>query len=296
MRTLKQYKFKYFEGLFFISPWIIGFLWFQLYPFIMSLYYSFTDYGLLRAPRFVGFTNYVRLLTNDRDFWLSLRVTGLYAFMLVPMKLCMALLVAVILNMKRKGVDFFRTVYYLPSIMGGSVAISVLWKLMFMRDGVINKLIGLSVDWIGSPKYALFTVSMLSVWQFGSSMVIFLAALQQIPSSLYEAAKVDGARAPTSFFRITLPMITPVLFFNLIMQTINALQEFTSAFVITAGGPLKSTFVLGIKLYQEAFTYYKMGYASALSWIMFIIIVVLTSLIFRSSSGWVYYEDGGDSV
>jgi len=212
------------------------------------------------------------------------------------MKLCMALLVAVILNMKRRGVDFFRTVYYLPSIMGGSVAISVLWKLMFMRDGVINKLIGLSVDWIGSPKYALFTVSMLSVWQFGSSMVIFLAALQQIPSSLYEAAKVDGARAPTSFFRITLPMITPVLFFNLIMQTINALQEFTSAFVITAGGPLKSTFVLGIKLYQEAFTYYKMGYASALSWIMFIIIVVLTSLIFRSSSGWVYYEDGGDSV
>jgi len=260
----------------------------------MSLYYSFTDYGLLRAPRFVGISNYFRLLTVDPDFWLSLRVTGIYAFMLVPMKLSMALFIAVILNIKLKGVNFFRTIYYLPSIMGGSVAISVLWKIMFMRDGVINKILGMNLDWIGSPNYALFTISMLSVWQFGSSMVIFLAALQQIPNSLYEAAKVDGAKAYVCFFRITFPMITPVLFFNLVMQTINALQEFTSAFVITGGGPLKSTFVLGIKLYQEAFKYYKMGYASALSWIIFIIIIILTSFIFKSSSSWVHYEDGED--
>ena len=292
----KKYRFKNFEGLFYIAPWIIGFLWFQLYPFVMSFYYSFTDFGMLRAPRFVGLRNYEILLTADRDFWLSLRVTGIYAFMLVPMKLAVALFVALILNMKLKGVNLFRTVYYLPSIMGGSIAISVLWRLMFMRDGVINNLLGTRIDWIGSPDFALFTISLLSVWQFGSSMVIFLAALQQIPNSLYEAAKVDGARAHTSFLRITLPMLTPVLFFNLIMQTINALQEFTSAFVITGGGPLKATLVLGIKLYQEAFQFFKMGYAAALSWIMFIIIVVLTSIIFKSSSSWVYYEDGGKSL
>lgn len=298
VKMLKKIKWNKYVGLFFVMPWVIGFLWFQLYPFIMSLYYSFTDYTMMNEPKFVGFSNYIRLLTVDPEFWKSLKVTAIYALMLVPLKLLISLLVALILNTKLKGVNFFRTVYYLPSILGGSIAISVLWKILFMRDGVINSITALlgigPVDWIGNPNTALFTISLLSVWQFGSSMVLFLATLKQIPASLYEAAKVDGANAIVRFFKITLPMITPIMFFNLIMQSINALQEFTSSFVITNGGPLKSTYVLGMKLYQDGFANYRMGYASALSWILFIIVLILTSLIFKSSSAWVYYDDGGD--
>lgn len=286
------------KGLFFILPWIIGLVWFQLYPFVKSLYYSFTNYSMLNEPKFVGLTNYVRLLSSDMEFWPSMRVTAIYALIVVPCKLCFALIIAMLLNMKLKGIGLFRTLYYLPSILGGSIAIAVVWKILFMRDGAINGLLGnLGIapqDWLGSPKTALGTICVLSVWQFGSSMVLFLAALQQVPRSLYEAATIDGANGFQRFFKITLPMITSILFFNLIMQMINALQEFTSAFVITGGGPMKSTYVLGMKLYTDAFKYYKMGYASALSWIMFVIIICLTLLVFRSSSAWVYYEDGGE--
>lgn len=286
------------KGLFFIIPWIIGLLWFQLYPFVKSFYYSFTNYSMLNQPKLIGLTNYIRLLTADQEFWSSLRVTAVYALIVVPCKLAFALFIAMLLNMKMKGIGIFRTLYYLPSILGGSVAIAVVWKILFMRDGVINGLLGVfgigAVDWIGSPRTALGTISVLSVWQFGSSMVLFLAALKGVSASLYEAAIIDGANRMQRFWKITLPMITPILFFNLIMQMINALQEFTSAFIITGGGPMKSTYVLGMKLYTDAFKYYKMGYASALSWIMFAIIIVLTLLVFRSSSAWVYYEDGGE--
>lgn len=297
MKKLKQFVKKN-KGLFFILPWIIGTLWFQIYPFVKSFYYSFTNFSMLNDAKWVGFTNYVRLMTTDLDFWPSLRITFIYAVIVVPCKLAFALMVAMILNLKLKGIGMFRTLYYLPSILGGSVAIAVVWKILFMRDGAINNIlagIGLEkVDWIGSPKTALFTICILSVWQFGSSMVLFLAALKQVPQSLYEAAIIDGAGKVQSFIKITLPMITPIVFFNLIMQMINALQEFTSAFIITGGGPMKSTYVLGMKLYNDAFSYYKMGYASALSWIMFIIIMILTLLVFKSSSMWVYYEDGGE--
>lgn len=295
-RMVKQMKKN--KGLLFITPWIIGFIWFQLYPFISSLYYSFTNYTMMNVPKWVGFSNYIRLITKDPEFWPSLRVTAVYGFIVVPGKLIFALLIALILSQKIKGINFFRTVYYLPSILGGSIAISVVWKILFMRDGSINAMLGKiglgPVDWIGSTATALGTISVLSIWQFGSSMVLFLAALMQIPQSLYEAAEIDGARKIRKFFSITLPMITPILLFNLIMQLINALQEFTSAFIITGGGPMKSTYVLGMKLYTDAFTHYKMGYASALSWIMFIIILVLTLFVFKSSDAWVYYEDGGD--
>ncbi|HJC24609.1 MAG TPA: sugar ABC transporter permease [Candidatus Eisenbergiella merdavium] len=291
-------KLKKNKGLFFILPWIIGFLWFQLYPFVKSFYYSFTNYTMLNEPKFVGLTNYIRLLTSDLEFWPSMKVTATYALIVVPCKLAFALFIAMLLNMKIKGIGLFRTLYYLPSILGGSIAIAVVWKILFMRNGAINNLLGMigigPVDWIGSPKTALGTICVLSVWQFGSSMVLFLAALKQVPQSLYEAAIIDGAGRVQRFFKITLPMITPILFFNLIMQMINALQEFTSAFVITGGGPMKSTYVLGMKLYTDAFQYYKMGYASALSWIMFVLIICLTMLVFRSSSAWVYYEDGGE--
>lgn len=287
-----------FEGLFFIAPWLIGFFTLQVFPFLSSLYYSFCDYSLVKAPRWVGLSNYIRLLTVDPDFWLSLKDTAIYCLLSVPGKLVIALAVAMILNMNLRGISFYRTAYYLPSILGGNIAISAVWKIMFMKDGVINSLLATlgigAVNWLGSPDIAMGTISMLSIWQFGSSMVLFLAALKQVPASLYEAAMMDGASKPRVFFSITLPMITPIFFFNLVMQLIGGLQEFTAAFVITNGGPIKSTYVLGMKLYNEAFKYFKMGYASALSWIMFVIVVALTLLIFRSSSAWVYYENGGE--
>jgi len=294
----RTFKFKNIEGLFYVAPWIIGFLWLQLFPFLMSLYYSMTDFALVREPNWVGFQNYIRLFTRDPDFWHSLRVTSIYAFIVVPGVMILSLIVAMILNMKLRAINLFRTAYYLPSILGGSIAVATLWRVMFMRAGVINQLIeplGLGpVDWLGNPDIALFTVSMLSIWQFGSPMVIFLAALKQVPSSLYEAARVDGASKLRIFFNITLPMLTPIILFNFVMQFIIAMQEFTSAFIITSGGPARATWVLGIKLYEDAFRFFRMGYAAALSWIMFIIIAVITMLVFRSSSAWVFYEDGGD--
>ena len=294
----KQWKLKDFRGLFYISPWLIGFLCLQLYPFLSSLYYSFTQYNVLGSPKFIGLNNYIRLFTIDPDFKKSILVTLEYALISVPAKLLFALLIAIVLNMKLKGINLCRTVYYIPSILGGSVAVSALWRLMFMSDGILNKLLALvglpAVNWLGQAGTAMFTICLLQVWQFGSSMVLFLAALKQIPMDLHEAASIDGAGRGKRFFYITLPMITPIIFFNLIMQSINALQNFTSAFVITNGGPLKSTYLIGMKLYTEGFSNFKMGYASAISWVLFAIILVFTMFIFKSSDAWVYYEDGGD--
>lgn len=294
----KKKRLKDYRGLFFIMPWLIGFLFLQLYPFLASLYYSFTQYSVLGQPKFIGLDNYIRLFTIDPDFKKSIMVTMKYALISVPSKLFFALIVALILNMRLKGINGFRTVYYIPSILGGSVAVSALWRLMFMSDGILNKLLELiglpSVNWLGQAGTAMFTICLLQVWQFGSSMVLFLAALKQIPVDLHEAASIDGAGKVKRFFYITLPIITPIVFFNLIMQTINALQNFTSAFVITNGGPLKSTYLIGMKLYTEGFSNFKMGYASAISWILFAIILIFTLFIFKSSDAWVYYEDRGD--
>ncbi|WP_248929552.1 carbohydrate ABC transporter permease [Paenibacillus hamazuiensis] len=282
-------------GLLFISPWLIGFLSFQLYPLVASFAYSFTDYSVLRSAKFVMFDNYIRMFMIDKDFLHSLKVTFSYALMAVPGKLIFALIVALLLNIKIKGMSFYRTLFYLPSILGGSVALSALWRLMFMKDGIVNNMLkGVGIptpDWLGDPHIALFTISSLEVWQFGSSMVLFLAALKQIPQELYEAAKVDGASWGSGFFKITIPLITPIIFFNLIMQTLHALQAFTSAFVITGGGPLKSTYLVGMKLYNEGFNNFKMGYASAISWVLFAIILLITLLIFKSSDAWVHYND-----
>ncbi len=288
--------FQKYTGFYFILPWVIGFFIFQLYPFAASFYYSFTKFNILSKPSFIGLNNYIRLFTFDPDFKQSLFVTFKYALIEVPGKLIFALIIAMLLNKDVRGVNAFRTIYYLPSILGGSVAISALWKLMFMKEGVINELIGIlnipPVDWLGSPRVALYTISLLQVWQFGSAMVLFLAALKQIPVDLYESASLEGAGKIQKFIYITFPMITPILFFNLIMQTINALQNFTSAFIITKGGPLKSTYLIGLKLYTEGFNNFKMGYASAISWIMFGCILCFTLLVFRSSSVWVFYQDG----
>lgn len=286
-----------YTGLLYISPWLIGFIAFQFYPLISSLVYSFMDYNMFSEPGFVGLKNYIYMFTKDELFYQSLKVTFIYVFLAVPLKLVSALMIAMLLNMRLKWVNFFRTVYYIPSIMGGSVAISILWRAMFMKDGYVNSLLSLfqlpSVNWLGNPSYALYTLSSLVVWQFGSSMVLFLAGLKQIPGELYEAAKVDGSSGIRTFFTVTLPMLSPILFFNLVMQMINAFQEFTGAIVITNGGPMNATYLYVMKVYDEGFRFFKMGYASALSWVLFVIILVFTSLIFKSSAGWVYYEDGG---
>ena len=294
---VRHYPRNWKWGVLFIVPWIIGFAVFQLYPLLASLYYSFTNFSVLADGKWVGVTNYVRLFTKDKHFVKSLLLTVKYALMSVPAKLAFALFIAMLLNMKLKGINLFRTIYYLPSIMGGSVAVSILWKFLFMQDGIVNKALAVlhipAVSWLGDPDMALVTVSLLVVWQFGSSMVLFLAGLKNVPQDLYEAASVDGASKITQFFKITLPMITPIIFFNLMMQSINALQEFTSVSIITNGGPNRGTYLLGLKIYEEAFQNAKMGYASAVSWVLFLIVLVITGILFRTSDNWVYYEDGG---
>ncbi|ASA24057.1 carbohydrate ABC transporter permease [Paenibacillus donghaensis] len=286
-------------GLLFISPWVIGFLCFQLYPLALSLYYSLTDSSLVKIGEFIGLDNYVKLFTKDKDFFPSMRVTVLYTFVAVPAKLAFALLIAVILNKNSRMMNIYRTVYYLPSILGASVAISLLWRFLFMNEGVVNSLLGKigipSINWLGSPKVALYTISLLVVWQFGTSMVLFLAGLKNIPAELYDAAKVDGSGKLRTFAAVTLPLLTPIIFFNLIMQLIGALQEFTAAFIVTNGGPMKATYLIGLKIYDEAFMQMRMGYASAVSWVLFLFILVVTLLIFRTSRYWVHYEDGGRS-
>ena len=292
-------KSKRYVGLLYIAPWLLGFLIFQLYPFIASFCYSFTDYTLLNQPQFVGLKNYLTLFTTAKQFLSTMKITGFYALLSVPLKLAFALFIAILLNAKIKGIGIYRSLYYLPSILGGSVAVSVLWRVIFMKDGMINHFIGLlglgPVNWLTDAKLALITLSLLQVWQFGSAMVIFLAALKGIPAELYEAASIDGSGKWNQFLHITLPQISSVVFFNLIMQSIQALQNFTSAFVITGGGPMKRTYIIGMKLYDDAFRFYKVGYACAESWILFLVILALTLLVFKSSDAWVYYADEGGS-
>ncbi|WP_010140943.1 carbohydrate ABC transporter permease [Oceanicola sp. S124] len=282
-----------YVGLWYVAPYVIGLALFIAFPFVASFYLSFTDYDLLSKPEYVGLDNYKKLLTRDRTFDKSLKVTLIYVFTTVPLKLVFALFIAVVLNYRLKAINLFRTAYYVPSILGGSVAIAVLWRYIFADTGLVNMaLTGIGMDpinWFGDPENALFTITLLRCWQFGSAMVIFLAALQSVDKSLYEAAAIDGA-GPWQIFRsITLPLITPVIFFNLIMQTVQAFQEFNGPYIITQGGPLKSTYLLPLYIYDEAFKSFDMGYASAIAWVLFAIIMVLTLIAFWSSKKWVYY-------
>ncbi len=280
-------------GLWYVAPYVLGLLLFTGFPFVASFYLSFTDYDLLSSPEWVGTANYEKLFTRDRTFDKSLRVTLTYVFTTVPLKLVFALFIAVVLNYRLKGINFFRTAYYVPSILGGSIAIAVLWRYIFADTGLMNMIItmlgGEPINWFGDPDNALFTITLLRIWQFGSAMVIFLAALQSVDKSLYEAAAIDGAGPWQTFRNITLPLITPVIFFNLIMQTVQAFQEFNGPYIITEGGPLKSTYLLPLYIYDEAFKSFDMGYASAISWVLFAIIMVLTLIAFWSSKKWVYY-------
>jgi oligogalacturonide transport system permease protein len=283
------------EGLAYLSPFIIGLIVFTMFPFVASLALSFTDYQLqdpVSAAQFVGVENYAAL-ADDHTFKQSLSVTLLYVFITVPLKLAFALFIAWVLNFKLIGIGFFRTAYYLPSILGGSVAIAVVWRYVFAGDGLINQMIvalgGESINWLGEPDSAMFTIMLLRLWQFGSAMVIFLAGLQAIPQDLYEAAKIDGASSWRIFWRITLPILTPVVFFNFIMQVIQAFQEFNAPYIITGGGPLKSTYLLPLMIYEESFKYFEMGYASAISWVLFLLTAVCAAVAFSSSRYWVFY-------
>lgn len=284
-------------GLFFVLPWIIGFVVFSAYPLLSAVMYSFTNFQMGSTPKFTGLYNYIRMFTRDVDFYHSLGVTLNYAIVSIVLKLLVALGIAMLLNLKLPFKGFYRAVFYLPSIFGGSVAISMLWRMMFGYSGLINSILGIfgvePIPWLTDTGYALYTVSFVNVWMFGSSMVLFLAALKDVPTHLYEAAKIDGANSVKCFFHITLPMISPIFLFNLVMQTINAFQEFTGAFTIptTPGGPMKSTYLFSIKIYQHAFGNYEMGYACALSMVLFLIIFLFTLVIQMSSKKWVFYAD-----
>ena len=278
-----------------MAPWLVGFIGMWLVPAVISMYYSFTDFNLLNQPKIIGFANYARAFTQDETFVQALKVTFLYVLILVPLRLAFALFVAMLLNKKHKGLGLYRTLYYVPSIIGGSIAVSVVWKQIFGNKGVVMTLLSLfgiqqTTSFLGNPKTALSVIILMGVWQFGSSMLIFLSALKQIPFSLYESAMVDWARPSYTFFKITLPMLTPTIFFNLILQIINGFRVFTESFVITDGGPLDSTLSYVLYLYRRAFTYFDMGYSCALAWILVAIIAVFTVIIFKTQKNWVYYE------
>ena len=277
-----------------IAPWIVGFIVFWIYPLVSSLGFSFTDYSFTSDWSFIRLKNYINMFTHDPTFYKSVMVTVLYVLIAIPAKIGFALFVALLLCQRVRGINVFRTIFYVPSIMGASVAISILWRFIFMSNGLMNRILSVfnvsPVDWLGVPALALGVLASLTVWQFGSSMIIFLAGLKQIPVSLYESAEIDGAPKRAIFVRITLPMLAPLILFNLVMQTINGFKQFTSAYIITDGGPLHATYLYGLKLYDEGFQYFKMGYACALSWILFFIILGFTLLIFNYFKGRVYYQ------
>ena len=284
-------------GLVYILPWLIGMVFLTLYPFINALVISFTDYNLVREPNFIGLANYTKLF-HDEDFLGTLTATLKYTVITVPLQLAFALFIAYILNFKLKGINFFRTAYYIPSLLGGNVAVAVLWRFLFQQDGLINRIIGVvgiqPVAWLSSPGGAMSVIIILKVWQFGSAMLIFLAALKDVPQDLYEAASVDGSTKLHSFIHITMPLITPTIFFNLVMQLVNAFQEFNGPYLVTGKGPLNATYLTSMYIYGNAFKYFNMGYASAASWILFLIIVAVTLILFATQDKWVYYSDGGN--
>ncbi|MDQ0059182.1 carbohydrate ABC transporter permease [Paenibacillus harenae] len=285
-------------GYIFISPWLLGFLLLTLWPIIQSFYLSFTEYSLLEAPTWTGTDNYVNIFTNDTDFTTSLKVTFLFVLFSVPLKLFFSLMVAIMLNKNLKGMNLYRTAIYFPSLIGGSIAVSALWRNMFNLNGYFNHVLAWfgiqGIGWITNPHTSLGTLILLNTWQFGSTMVIFLAGLKQIPQELYESASVDGASKVRKFFHITLPMLSPVMFFNLVLGIIGSFQMFTSAFIITQGGPINSTYMYALFLYDKAFKHYQMGYASALAWILLVIVALMTAINFLVSRYWVFYEtDGG---
>lgn len=282
----------------FLLPWLVGFVGLTLGPLVSSLYLSATDFDLLSRPHWVGLANFVTMFTSDPRYIHSLIVTSIYVVLTVPLKLALALIVAMVLQRVTRSTGLYRSLFYLPSLLGGSVAVSVMWQRLFSGDGLVNNFLRLigwhnPPAWVNEPSTALYTLVVLALWEFGAPMIIFLAALQQIPPVLYEAALVDGASARQRLVRITLPMITPVILFNLVMQVIGSYKSFTPAYVVSrgTGGPLDSTLMYGLYLYQQGFTSFKMGYASAMAWVLIAILAILTAVLFGTSRLWVHYDD-----
>jgi len=284
-------------GYLFLLPWFIGFFGLTLGPMVSSLYLSFTNFDLLTPPQWVGTANYLRIFTADPKFAKSMQVTFMFVIFSVPLKLAFALGVALLLNRGMRGLPLYRAVFYLPSLLGASVAIAVLWRTLFAGDGLVNDfLLNFGIQgpsWISNPRYSLWTLIILAIWQFGSPMIIFLAGLRQIPQDMYEAASLEGAGKWRVFWKITLPMLTPVVFFNGIIQTIEGFKSFTPAFIISGGtgNPINSTLFYTLYLYQEAFEFFRMGYASALAWILLVIVALFTGFSFLTSKYWVHYDN-----
>jgi len=280
----------------FLTPWLIGIFGLTLIPMVYSLYLSLTNYNLLTAPKWIGFQNY-RLLFQDPNFLQSVKVTFEYVLFSVPLKLGAALIIAVLLNKKIRGLGFYRSAFYLPSLLGASVAVAVMWQQVFSQQGLLNEFLSVfgfhGPNWIGQPSTALWTLILLAAWQFGTPMLIFLAGLKQLPQDVYEAASLDGAGPLRTFFKITLPLLSPMIFFNLVLETINAFQTFTPAYVVSngQGGPVGSTLLYTLYLYQKGFGSLQMGYASAMAWLLFLVIGVFTGLYFVTARKWVTYGD-----
>jgi multiple sugar transport system permease protein len=285
-------------GYVFILPWFLSFLWFDLLPFLLNIYLSFTDFSVgVRIPEWVGLANYQEIFSSDHLVALSMWNTLYYVGFSVPLSILFAFLLALLLNMKIRGIGFFRTAYYVPSIVP-IVASSIIWLVMFRtNDGVVNQFLSLfgvePIRWLSRPEWAKPALIIMSLWGFGGQMVIYLAGLQGIPNEVYEAAEIDGARASQRLFFITLPLMTPVIFFNLIISVIGAFQVFTAAFIMTGGGPLNSTLFYMLHLYENAFSFFRMGYASALALLLFVVILLFTLVLNWSSERWVFY--GADS-
>jgi len=282
-------------GYLFISPWLFGFFALTVIPIIASIFLSFTNYDILSPPRWVGLQNFRKMFFEDPRYWKSVKATLYYALTAVPLRLIVALSVAMLLNTSRRGVALNRALFYVPSVVGDSVAVAVMWRQIFGGDGLVNaflRLLGFPGKrlWLADPQFAIWTLIFLAAWQFGSAMLIFLAGLKQIPYELYESADIDGAGAVRKFFSITLPQLTPIIFFNLVMQTINGLIVFTPALIITNGGPLDTTNFYALYLYKRGFENFQMGYASAMAWVLMLVTALLTLLIFKTSSRWVFYE------
>jgi multiple sugar transport system permease protein len=284
----------------FVSPWILGFIVFTAGPMIASLILSLTRYNITSAPIFIGLDNYIKLFAGDPKFWHSLRITVVYAVTAIPLGLAFGFALAYLLNLKVPGVAFWRTSFYLPSV-SPAVATAILWGFIFNpRFGILNWLLSLvgirGPGWLASPDWALPALIIMSLWSVGGGMIIYLAGLQGIPTSLYESAQIDGANGWKQLRHITIPLMTPVIFYNLVIGIIGTFQYFTEVYVLTTsaqgglGGPAESTLFYNVYLYKNAFTYREMGYASALAWVLFLIVLLLTLLVFRSSAAWVYYE------
>ncbi|OEV07721.1 ABC transporter permease, partial [Streptomyces nanshensis] len=281
----------------FLSPWVLGATVLTLLPMAVSLYLSFTDYNLFDPPSWVGLRNYTQMFTEDARLYRSVGNTLLYVFIAVPLQLALALAAALALKSMRRGRSFYRSAFYAPSLLGASMSIALVWRAIFNDGGTVDNLLsGVGVHiggWVNQPGWALLSVALLTVWQFGAPMVIFLAGLQQIPQEMYEAAAVDGAGPWRKFASITLPMLSPVLFFNLVLQTIQAFQVFTPAFAISSGrgGPADSTLFYTLYLYERGFTSSHMGYASAMAWMLLLAIGIVTAVLFRTSKSWVFYAN-----